>query len=64
MQLKIMSRQIVAPAPSATVWTSLESAVRLTLRSLSAPSAAPSTFEELEGEQARIRRTSRHWLAG
>ena len=64
MQLKIMPRQIAASVPSATLWTSLESAVRLTLSFLSAPSAAPSTFEELEGEQARIRRASRHWLIG
>jgi hypothetical protein len=57
--LKIM---ISRTAP-AQLWTSMEAAFRLTLRSLSAP-AAPSAFEEIEGEQSRIRRTSRHWLLG
>jgi hypothetical protein len=38
--------------------------MRLTLRALSAPSADPSVFEAIEGEQARIRRTGRHWLLG
>lgn len=55
------------PAPAAAktpLWTSFESAMRLTVRSLSAPSATASTFEEIEGEQARIRRASRHWLIG
>lgn len=49
---------------SATTPPLFESAMRLTLRYLSAPSAAPSTYEELEGEQSRIRRTARHWLVG
>jgi hypothetical protein len=58
--LKIMTSR-TAPAQ---LWTSMEAAFRLTLRSLSAPSAVPSAFEDIEGEQARIRRTSRHWLLG
>ena len=62
--LKIMTRSTTAPAASAPVWTSLESAVRLTLNSLSAPSASASAFEALEGEQSRIRRSGRHWLLG
>lgn len=48
----------------AQLWTSLEAAVRLTLRSLAAPSAAPSAFEDIAGEQSRIRRSGRHWLLG
>ena len=48
----------------AQLWTSLEAAVRLTFRSLSAPSAAPSAHEDIAGEQSRIRSTSRHWLLG
>ena len=62
--LKIMSRSTTAPASSTSGWTSLESALRLTLNSLSAPSASASAFEALEGEQSRIRRSSRHWLLG
>jgi len=62
--LKIMLSQIAPRHTSASLWTSLESAVRLSLHSLSAPGAAPSAFEELEGEKSRIRRTGRHWLIG
>ncbi len=62
--LKIMTRSTTAPASSTSGWTSLESAVRLTLNSLSAPSGSASAFEALEGEQSRIRRSSRHWLLG
>jgi hypothetical protein len=62
--LKIMTSR-TAPAATATpLWNSFESAVRLTLKSLSASPAQASAFEDLEGEQARIRRTSRHWLIG
>lgn len=58
-----MSR-LLAAAPAAPLWTSLEAAVRSTLRSLTAPAAEASVFEALEGEQARIRQQSRHWLVG
>ena len=59
-----MTSRTASAAIATPLWSSLESAVRLTLRSLSAPPAQASAFEELEGEQARIRRTSRHWLIG
>jgi len=59
-----MTRRIAAAAPSIPLWSSLESAVRLTLTSLSTPPASASAFEELEGEQSRIRRSGRHWLIG
>lgn len=61
--LKIMTRRTAATA-SKPLWNSLGSAVRQTIRSLSAPSAALSAFEELEGEQTRIRQSSRLWLVG
>ena len=59
-----MTRLLAAAAPSAPLWTSLESAVRHTLRALTAPVCEQSVFEALEGEQARIRQSSRHWLVG
>lgn len=59
-----MSRLLTTAAPSAPLWTSLEAAVRQTLRSLTAPATDVSVFEALEGEQARIRQSSRHWLVG
>jgi hypothetical protein len=62
--LKIMTIRTVRATPVSPLWTNLESALRLTLRALSAPSATSAAFEALEGEQARIRRTGRHWLLG
>jgi len=44
--------------------SSLEAAVRLTLRTLSAPTTPEPALEELEAEQARIRNSGRHWLIG
>lgn len=58
-----MSRLLAAAAP-APLWNSFEAAVRHTFRSLTAPAAEASVFEALEGEQARIRQSSRHWLVG
>lgn len=55
------SRAIAATTP---LWTSLETALRQTRASLSAPSAPDSGLEEIAGVQARIRRDSRHWLVG
>lgn len=56
--------RLTATAPAAPLWTSLEAAVRQTFRSLTAPAAEASVFEALDGEQARIRQSSRHWLIG
>lgn len=56
--------RLTATAPVTPVWTSLGSAVRQTLRSLTAPATELSVFEALDGEQARIRQSSRHWLVG
>lgn len=56
--------RLTATAPATPVWTSLEAAVRNTIRSLTAPAADASIFEALEGEQARIRQLGRHWLVG
>lgn len=58
-----MTRRTAVTA-SKPLWNSLGSAVRRTIRTLSAPSVSPSTFEELEGEQTRIRQSSRLWLVG
>ena len=58
-----MTRLLAAAAP-APLWNSFEAAVRHTFRSLTAPAAEASVFEALEGEQARIRQQSRHWLVG
>lgn len=41
-----------------------EGALRLVQHYLSAASTVPSSYAEVEGEQARIRRDSRHWLVG
>jgi hypothetical protein len=62
--LKIMTSRTAPAASAASLWNSFESTVRLTLRSLSASPASASVYEDIEGEQARIRRTSRHWLIG
>jgi len=56
--------RLTATAPATPVWTSLGSAVRQTIRSLTAHATEPSVFEALDGEQARIRQSSRHWLVG
>ena len=53
-----------AATASKPLWNSLGSAVRQTIRSLSAPSSRLAAFEELEGEQSRIRQSSRFWLVG
>lgn len=58
-----MTRQTLAASAFAPL-SSLEATVRLTLRSLSAPSASDPAVALLEAEQARIRATSRHWLLG
>jgi len=55
------SRTVTAAAP---LWTSLETALRQTWASLSAPSAPDTVLEDIQGAQARIRRDSRHWLVG
>jgi hypothetical protein len=59
-----MTSRTASAVTHTPLWSSFESAIRLTLRSLSAPAACASTFEELDSEQARIRRSSRHWLIG
>jgi len=53
-----------AAAPQVSTFSSLEAAVRLTLKSLSAPATSEHALEVLEAEQARIRNSSRHWLLG
>lgn len=58
-----MARLLAAAAP-APFWNSFEAALRHTLRSLTAPAAEASVFAALDGEQARIRQSSRHWLVG
>jgi len=58
-----MTRQTLT-ANAMAPFTSLEAAVRLTLRTLSAPAATDPALEMLEAEQARIRASSRHWLLG
>ena len=59
-----MTSRTASAATATPLWTSFESAVRLTLQLALRSPASASAFEELEGEQARIRRTSRHWLVG
>lgn len=58
-----MTRQTLT-ASALAPFSSLEATVRLTLRSLSAPSASDPVLAMLDAEQARIRATSRHWLLG
>ena len=62
MKLKIMTSRTAST--TAPLWTSLETALRQTWASLSAPSAPDAGVEEIAGVQARIRRDSRHWLVG
>ena len=52
--------RLIATMPATPVWTSLEAAMRQTLRSLT----AAADTSALDGEQARIRQSSRHWLVG
>jgi len=59
-----MGRHIATNAPVLSLWATAENAVRLTLKTLSTPDHQSQTLEELEGEQARIRSTGRHWLLG
>lgn len=63
-RLKIMSRHSITASPSIGLWASIENSVRVTLKTLSAPASDAVAMEMLEGEQARIRRTGRHWLIG
>lgn len=58
-----MSR-LTSTASTFSPFSSLEAAVRLTLRSLSAPAASEAALEVLEAEQTRIRTSARHWLLG
>lgn len=58
--------RLITTAPSVSLWASVESAVNLTLKSLSAPErprnrAPPSLWTTSRTE---IRRTARHWLVG
>ena len=55
------SRTVTAATP---LWTSLETALRQTWASFSAPSVPDTVLEDIQGAQARIRRDSRHWLVG
>ncbi len=59
-----MGRPIATATPGLSLWATAENAVRLTLKTLSAPDQQSQMLEELEGEQARIRSTGRHWLLG
>ena len=52
--------RLIATMPATPVWTSLEAAMRQTLRSLT----AAADTSALDGEQDRIRQSSRHWLVG
>ncbi len=56
--------RLIAVTPAAPLWTSLEAALRQTLRSLTSTAAEASAVAALEGEQARIRQSSRMWLLG
>jgi hypothetical protein len=62
--LKIMTSRTASAAAATPLWNSFESAIRQALDSLSASPATVSAFEDMESEQNRIRRTSRHWLLG
>ena len=59
-----MTRLIAAAAPAAPLWTSFESAVRRTFHSITAPAVDPAAMAAIEGEQARVRQSSRLWLVG
>lgn len=59
-----MARLIAAAAPAAPLWTSFESAMRRTFQSITAPAVDPAAVAAIEGEQARLRQSSRLWLVG
>lgn len=59
-----MARPIATATPSVGLWSSVESAVGLTLRSLSGSSSDARNFVEFTETQDRIRRSGRHWLIG
>ncbi len=59
-----MSRHTATAMSSVSLWAGVESAVRRTLTTLAASTHQVPSFEELEGEQDRIRQSSRHWLVG
>jgi hypothetical protein len=59
-----MARHTATATPSIGLWSSVESAVSLTLKSLSSSPAEDRSFVEFTEAQDRIRRSSRHWLIG
>ncbi len=59
-----MARSSVSVSPTIGLWSSVESAVSLTLKSLSMAPADQRAFVEFTEAQERIRRSGRHWLIG
>ena len=59
-----MARSSVSVSPSFGLWSSVESAVSLTLKSLSRTPADERAYVEFTEAQERIRRSGRHWLIG
>ena len=59
-----MTSRTASAATHSPLWTGVENAIRQTLRSLTVSAAAAPSLEVMESEQARIRRSSRHWLIG
>lgn len=59
-----MARSSTAASPSVSLWSSVESAVGLTLRSLARAPSDDRAFVEFTEAQERIRRSGRHWLIG
>ncbi len=59
-----MGRTIATSTPTASVWGSVETALRLTISTLRASARGDATLATLEAEQNRLRQTARHWLMG
>ena len=59
-----MTRHTAAVASHSGFWSQFGQAARIIFRLFATEPAADAARAALESEQARIRRTSRHWLIG
>lgn len=59
-----MARSSVSVSPSVGLWSSVESAVSLTLKSLQGAPSDQRSYVEFTEAQDRIRRSGRLWLIG
>lgn len=59
-----MARHAATASSSARLWGEIEFAIRGFRKFFATPTSVEAGLETLEHEQARIRLTGRHWLAG